>query len=103
MSILIFFIVLQFNIKEFAPLDIVNQKSCITCDGKYIYAIIGRSLLKVGTGYSGTLKGFVYGINKEFVKDKTGWIGMCNVSNLLYHKDCTQRIFFYCSTEYIIL
>lgn len=76
----------EFSIKNQIPPNILyaNQPS-ITSDGKYIYILVSKALLKIGSGYNGTLKGHVYASNYEFGKDKNGWIGYCNVSFILFY------------------
>ncbi|XP_054731353.1 E3 ubiquitin-protein ligase highwire isoform X3 [Anastrepha obliqua] len=44
-------------------------------DGSYLYLLLGSSLLKIGTGFSGSFKGHVYAQNDEFTKEKSGWLG----------------------------
>ncbi|XP_054087808.1 E3 ubiquitin-protein ligase highwire isoform X1 [Zeugodacus cucurbitae] len=44
-------------------------------DGTYLYLLLGSSLLKIGTGFSGSFKGHIYAQNDEFTKEKTGWLG----------------------------
>lgn len=57
----------------------------IASNGKYMYILMGRSLFKIGTGFNGTLKGYVYAVNQEFCKEKNGWIGFCGVCSFLFH------------------
>lgn len=45
-----------------------------------MYILLGKSLFKIGTGFNGTLKGHVYGVNADFCKEKNGWIGFCGVN-----------------------
>lgn len=52
----------------------------IASNGKYIFILFGKSLYKIGSGFNGTLKGHLYGVNHDFCKDKSGWIGFCGVS-----------------------
>lgn len=47
-----------------------------------MYILLGKSLFKIGTGFNGTLKGYVYAVNSEFCKEKNGWIGFCGVGPL---------------------
>lgn len=51
----------------------------IASNGKHMYILLGKSLFKIGTGFNGTLKGYVYAVNPEFCKEKNGWIGFCGV------------------------
>lgn len=60
--------------------------------GKYIYMLTaGRGLLKVGSGYGGSLAGFVYARNDELGRADGGhaWIGMCG--RTLYYKRLNKR------------
>lgn len=50
----------------------------IASNGRYLYILFGKCLFKMGTGFNGTLKGYIYGVNTEF--GKNGWIGFCGVS-----------------------
>lgn len=52
----------------------------IASNGRYLYILFGKCLFKMGTGFNGTLKGYIYGVNTEFGKEKNGWIGFCGVS-----------------------
>lgn len=51
--------------------------------------MLGKSLYKVGSGYSATTKGLIYKINKEFTKDKRAWIGYCQ--DKLFYKKLSKR------------
>lgn len=80
----------QFSIKkQLPPNNQFNLQPSIASDGKFIYILIGKALLKVGSGFNGTLKGYLYGANYDFGKEKNGWIGFCN--NLLYYKRFSKR------------
>lgn len=59
--------------------------------GNYIYLLLtGRGgLLKIGSGFGGTLAGFVYARNDELGRDASDWIGMCG--GTLYYKKMTKR------------
>lgn len=57
-----------------------NLQPSIASNGKYLFVLFGKSLYKIGTGFNGTLKGYVYGVNTDFSKEKSGWIGFCGVS-----------------------
>lgn len=70
----------QFSLKNQLPRVIqYNLQPAIACDGKFIYILVSRVLLKVGSGFNGSLKGHVYASNHGFQKDKNGWIGWSNV------------------------
>lgn len=78
----------EFDIEEF-NLDSQTLLSppCLASDGKFLYILAGKVLLKVGTGFNGTSKGHVYFVNREFSKDKYGWIGFCNVRKAFKFKN----------------
>lgn len=59
---------------------VTGLQPAIACDGKYLYLLLGRVLMKIGSGYGGTLKGHVYAANEAFSKDANGWLGYANVS-----------------------
>lgn len=72
----------EFEIEEFnLDAQVITSQPCIASDGKFLYILAGKVLLKIGTGFNGTTKGHVYFLNREFSKDKCGWIGFCNVSS----------------------
>lgn len=66
-----------------------SMSSCIASDGKFLYILHGKSLYKVGSGYNSTTKGLIYKMNKDFSKDKRGWIGYCR--DKLYYKKISKR------------
>lgn len=51
--------------------------------GKFVFLLTGKSLLKIGTGFGGTLPGYVYARNDSLEKEKNGWIGISGVSDQL--------------------
>lgn len=53
-------------------------------DGKFLYLLIGSCLIKIGSGFSGTYKGHIYGMNNDFSKDEPGWLGYCRVSKIYF-------------------
>lgn len=52
-------------------------------DGQYLYILTKRGLFKLGSGYGGTLMGYVYSQNTEYFTDKFGWLGCAHVSIIL--------------------
>lgn len=77
----------------------------VACDGKYLFLLVGRVLMKIGSGYGGTLKGHVYAVNEAFSKEANGWLGYANVSgewNILLSAEFTIFVvcprFFYSRT-----
>lgn len=70
----------QFSLKNQLPANIqYNLQPSIAANGKYVYILTGKSLIKIGSGFNGTLRGYVYAVNNEFGKEKNGWIGFCGV------------------------
>lgn len=65
------------------------MSSSIASDGKFLYILHGKSLYKIGSGYNSTTKGLIYKMNKDFTKDKRGWIGYCK--DKLYYKKMSKR------------
>lgn len=58
--------------------------TALASDGKFLYVLTARGLLKIGTGFSATVKGFVYACNKDVAC--RAWIGFCNVNDsFLYY------------------
>ncbi|KAL9694804.1 hypothetical protein quinque_014089 [Culex quinquefasciatus] len=78
-----------FNIKDYMFVEKVFSPNCITSDGKFIYILISKSLVKIGSGFNGTVPGFIYGIAKDFGKERNEWIGYCN--NKLFYKKLSKR------------
>lgn len=71
----------EFSVRTQIPDKVqYHIQPCIASNGKHLYILCGKSLFKIGTGFNGTLKGYVYGMNPEFCKEKNGWIGFCGVS-----------------------
>lgn len=60
-----------------------NLQPSIASNGKYLFVLFGKNLYKIGSGFNGTLKGYIYGVNTEFCKEKNSWIGFCGVSKAL--------------------
>ncbi|XP_055618511.1 E3 ubiquitin-protein ligase highwire isoform X2 [Toxorhynchites rutilus septentrionalis] len=78
-----------FTIKDYMFVEKVFTPNCIASDGKYLYILISKSLIKIGSGFNGTVPGFIYGIAKDFGKDRNEWIGYCN--NKLFYKKLSKR------------
>ena len=53
-------------------------------DGHYLYLHTSLGLYKLGSGFSGTMKGHVYRHQPMFYNDQPGWLGIAN--NILYFK-----------------
>lgn len=75
----------QFSLKTQLPANVqYNLQPSIAVNGKYIYVLTAKSLLKIGSGFNGTLRGHIYGHNNDFGKEKNGWIGFCGVRIINY-------------------
>ncbi|XP_055684525.1 E3 ubiquitin-protein ligase highwire isoform X1 [Lutzomyia longipalpis] len=82
----------QFSLANQLPATYAfNLQPSIASDGRFIYILMGRSLLKIGTGFNGTLKGYLYAVNNEFGKETNGWIGYAK--NTLYYRRLSKRNF----------
>lgn len=73
----------QFSLRQQLPTVVsvnMHPPPAIALNGKFVFVLLGKSLLKIGTGFNDTLRGFVYAANNDFGKEKTGWLGFCGVS-----------------------
>lgn len=59
---------------------VMNGRSFVS-DGKYLYLHTNRGLLKIGSGYGGTIGGQLYAHKADFYPNETGWLGYANVSS----------------------
>ncbi|XP_043286736.1 E3 ubiquitin-protein ligase MYCBP2 isoform X2 [Venturia canescens] len=66
---------------------VMNGRSFVS-DGKYLYLHTNRGLLKIGSGYGGTIGGQLYSHKADFYPNEIGWLGYAN--NSLYFK-CSPR------------
>ncbi|XP_013400127.1 E3 ubiquitin-protein ligase MYCBP2 [Lingula anatina] len=55
-----------------------SPHSAIASDGQYLYIHTKHGLSKVGSGYSGTIRGHVYGCNPSFHNKDRGWLEFAN-------------------------
>ncbi|XP_043461333.1 E3 ubiquitin-protein ligase MYCBP2 isoform X1 [Leptopilina heterotoma] len=62
---------------------ILNGKSFVS-DGKYLYLHTNQGLIKIGSGYGGTIWGHIYAHKSDFYPSEIGWLGYAN--NSLYFK-----------------
>ena len=54
----------------------------VASDGKYLYVLSSQGLMKVGSGYGGTVKGVVYKLKPDFLTEESNcWIGFASVSD----------------------
>nr|XP_054754619.1 LOW QUALITY PROTEIN: E3 ubiquitin-protein ligase MYCBP2-like [Lytechinus pictus] len=49
--------------------------SAIASDGRYLYIHGDKGLRKIGSGYSGTIRGELYTCNESFYPGERGWLG----------------------------
>ncbi|XP_054276655.1 E3 ubiquitin-protein ligase MYCBP2-like [Macrosteles quadrilineatus] len=62
----------------------VSAGRALASDGHYLYLHCPRGLFKIGSGYSGTIRGHVYLYKPDFYCDKRGWLGFAQGS--LYYR-----------------
>ena len=67
------------------------QYYSLASDGHYLYLHTSAGLYKVGSGFSGTMKGHVYKHKSDFFPDKAGWLGFAG--SCLYFKTGDQARF----------
>lgn len=58
---------------------VLNGRSFVS-NGKYLYFHTNRGLLKIGSGYGGTVNGKLYVHKADFYPNDIGWLGYANVS-----------------------
>lgn len=93
----------QFNVDVDLMASALTQPS-LAAAGNFVFLLTGKSLLKIGTGFGGTLPGYVYARNDGLEKEKNGWIGMSGVS--ICHKKnicCHIQITFFIRTGHSVL
>lgn len=94
----------EFSVRTQIPEQVIyHLQPSIASNGRYLYILFGKCLFKMGTGFNGTLKGYIYGVNTEFCKEKNGWIGFCGVC-LEIHRTI-EEFFYYIFrfAEFIVL
>lgn len=74
----------QFGVDVDLASSTMTQPS-LAVSGRFVFLLTGKSLLKIGTGFGGTLPGYVYARNDTLEKEKNGWIGISGVSKFIYH------------------
>ncbi|CAG0881435.1 unnamed protein product [Darwinula stevensoni] len=57
-----------------------GKPACIASDGNYLYIHGSHGLLKVGTGYGGTVRGYVYASSSECFPAEPAWMGISKVN-----------------------
>lgn len=86
----------QFSLKNQLPTNVqFHLQPSIALNGKYIFILTGKSLLKIGTGFNDTLRGYVYAVNNEFCKEKNGWIEFCGVCSGVLSGFLNYSFFFF--------
>ncbi|XP_070552183.1 E3 ubiquitin-protein ligase MYCBP2-like isoform X2 [Ptychodera flava] len=61
-----------------------SSDCAIASDGCHLYIQCARGLFKVGTGYSGTIKGHVYASRNDLKSDCCGWL--CFTKGMLFYQ-----------------
>ncbi|XP_035682944.1 E3 ubiquitin-protein ligase MYCBP2-like isoform X1 [Branchiostoma floridae] len=64
-----------------------SSYSAIQSDGHYLYIHCLSGLYKIGSGYSGTIKGHVYAANPAFHTKEKGWLGYAK-GQLFFRSRC---------------
>ncbi|KAG5884565.1 hypothetical protein JTB14_006591 [Gonioctena quinquepunctata] len=80
----------SFSVK--LPNELLNhhmKMKSLTCDGQYLYLYTSRGLLKIGSGYGGTIKGHVVLWKPDFYPNDNGSLVFCDGN--LYLKLCGRR------------
>lgn len=52
----------------------------LSSDGQYLYLFTSKGLFKIGSGYSGTIKGYIYMYKSDFYPNDKGNLVYCDVS-----------------------
>ena len=55
-------------------------------DGRFLYLYTSKGLLKIGSGYGGTVKGHIYMLKVDLVADSQGWLGFANVRIYIFNE-----------------
>jgi hypothetical protein len=71
----------------------LNARS-LASDGQFLYLYTSKGLLKVGSGYGGTIKGHVYLHKADFHVDDRGWLGYANVRSSCLGYSFTSNVFY---------
>ncbi|XP_071483934.1 E3 ubiquitin-protein ligase MYCBP2-like [Diadema antillarum] len=64
--------------------------SAIASDGRYLYIHGDKGLMKIGSGYSGTIKGHIYASNPTVYSGEKGWLGFSRNQLLFKCQEGTQ-------------
>ncbi|XP_033631426.1 E3 ubiquitin-protein ligase MYCBP2-like isoform X2 [Asterias rubens] len=73
----------SWQVKEIEIDACCDNNSAIASDGSYLYIHTGTGLYKIGSGYSSTIKGHIYAVNRDFHLHERGWLGVAR-GQLLY-------------------
>ncbi|KAI5729573.1 hypothetical protein M8J76_004011 [Diaphorina citri] len=65
---------------SFAPKELLKRTKSLkvysmTCDGAHLYLHTSEGLFKLGSGYGGTIKSYIYLYKYDFFNDFPGWLG----------------------------
>ena len=66
-----------------------QQHYSLASDGHYLYLHASSGLYKIGSGFSGTMKGHIYRHNANFYNESPGWLGIA--AGTLYFKSGGPR------------
>lgn len=58
----------------------------VASDGRFLYLYTSKGLLKIGSGYGGTVKGHIYMLKVDLIADSQGWLGFANVRIFIFNK-----------------
>ncbi|XP_065845558.1 E3 ubiquitin-protein ligase MYCBP2-like isoform X3 [Oscarella lobularis] len=71
----------------------------LTSDGQYLYICTRVGLLKIGSGYCGTVRGQVYAANEDFHTGSKGWLGFVRGKLYYCRMGIGEREFLIVNTE----
>ena len=66
-----------------------QQHYSLASDGHYLYLHASSGMYKIGSGFSGTMKGHIYRHNASFYTESPGWLGIA--AGTLYFKSGGPR------------
>lgn len=81
---------------------VLNGKSFVS-DGKFLFLHTNRGLLKIGSGYGGTIGGQIYAHKPDFYPTEIGWLGYANVSFLHYLHMGILLIIIFCVRDFFFI
>ena len=66
-----------------------KENYSLASDGHYLYLHASNGMYKIGSGFSGTMKGHIYRHNATFYTEAPGWLGIA--AGTLYFKSGGPR------------